>query len=121
MPLYELVCIARATAAERKKVLMPLTRSLIKASATHVLDNQGVVKSFHLEKPNEFLPYRMKKHQTIFEKGDYWTMQFYSSPSAMRSLSRTLAFNENVIRHTVIKIGDKLSDITAYKAPETLV
>lgn len=48
-------------------------------------------------------------------------MQFYSSPKVMRELSKALDFDERVIRHTMIKLGESLSEITSYRAPEKLL
>ncbi|KAJ3183374.1 hypothetical protein HDU87_006693 [Geranomyces variabilis] len=154
MPLYELVCIARAAAGRsalhaRKPAagvatglssfldrsassaqqspptpeLAPLdqTRALIKESAIQVLDSRGVVKGFELLHTNQPLPYRMKRHQEIFDSGDYWCMQFFSSPETRKKLSKSLDFDERVIRHTIMKVGESMSEITGYTPPERLV
>ncbi|KAJ3154785.1 Axonemal dynein light intermediate polypeptide 1 [Geranomyces variabilis] len=152
MPLYELVCIARAAAGRsalhaRKPAavatglssfldrsassaqqppatpeLAPLdqTRALIKESAIQVLDSRGVVKGFELLHTNQPLPYRMKRHQEIFDSGDYWCMQFFSSPETRKKLSKSLDFDERVIRHTIMKVGESMSEITGYTPPERL-
>ncbi|KAJ3022782.1 hypothetical protein HKX48_005258 [Thoreauomyces humboldtii] len=93
----------------------------MKQTALQILDSQGVVQKFEILKANAELPYRMKRHQEIFSQGDYWSMLFVSSADTMRTMSKALDFDERVIRHTVIKVGEKLSDITGYTLPENLV
>eukprot|EP00842_Homolaphlyctis_polyrhiza_P004951 jgi/Hompol1/5457/HPOL_004452-RA len=94
-------------------------KALLKTCALHILDNNGVVRQFtNLGKMA--LPYRMKRHQEIFDAGSYFTMQFDSSPEIMQSLSKLLALNEDVIRHTMIKAGDSIKAITTRTPPEHL-
>ncbi|TPX67703.1 hypothetical protein SpCBS45565_g03599 [Spizellomyces sp. 'palustris'] len=106
-------------AAPEKKPLTS-TQKLIKESALQILDRKGVVKGFELTDADKTLPYRMKRHQEIFDSGDYFVMQFYSSPQSMRALSRSLRYDQRVIRHTMIKVGESLAELSAYQPPEKL-
>ncbi|KAI8919089.1 hypothetical protein DFJ77DRAFT_507933 [Powellomyces hirtus] len=108
---------------DSKPTLPPLntTQALMKQSAIQILDLKGVVKHFELLKSDETLPYRMKRHQEIFSTGDYFTMQFYASPQTKQTLSKSLDFDERVIRHTIMKIGESMSEITGYTLPENVV
>jgi small subunit ribosomal protein S6 len=94
-----------------------IVRNILKSSAKHILDHKGVVRKFE-NLGTKQLPYRMKRHQEIFEHGTYYTMKFDSSPKVMNSLSDALKLNENVIRHSIVKLGDKLGQISDYSAPE---
>jgi ribosomal protein S6 len=47
-------------------------------------------------------------------------MLFDSSPATMIQLQNSLKKNENVIRHTVVKMGDSLSSISEYKDPREI-
>ncbi|KAL2916463.1 hypothetical protein HK105_203896 [Polyrhizophydium stewartii] len=122
MPAYELVLIARAASAistSEAAQFKALHKTLLKSCATHVLDSNGVVRQFSFLgwKP---LPYRMKRHQEIFTHGSYYTMLFDSSPETMSSLSKSLALNESVVRHTIINCGDSLKAVTSFTPPERL-
>ncbi|KAI8919647.1 ribosomal protein S6 [Entophlyctis helioformis] len=125
MPLYELVVIARtrakvmALSQEAIQTDKVVHKKLLKFCAQNVLDNNGVVRQF-VNLGKRSLPYRMKRHQEIFETGSYYAMHFDSSPDTMSQLSRSLALNEDVVRHTVIKVGDSLKATTAFTAPEKL-
>jgi ribosomal protein S6 len=41
-------------------------------------------------------------------------MQFDASPPTMKRLQKALTLNEGIIRHTMLKMGSKLSQITNY-------
>jgi small subunit ribosomal protein S6 len=45
-------------------------KNLLKHCATHVLNNKGVVRKFE-NLGTKQLPYRMKRHQEIFDHGSY--------------------------------------------------
>ncbi len=58
------------------------------------------------------LPYRMKKYQTIYDKGVYtslkfayfqYTYRFYSSTQAAKEFREAMAFDGGVIRAGVVK------------------
>ncbi|KAJ3081795.1 hypothetical protein HK102_002124, partial [Quaeritorhiza haematococci] len=128
MPLYELICIARTTATNH--LPLPTAASaaasaaskafkskdadlanLMKTAGLHILDRGGVVRKFENIGSRQ-LPYRMRRHQEIFDHGHYWSMLFDASPSTMQSLLKTLSYDERVIRHTSIKVGDSLQKVT---------
>ncbi|KAI8817503.1 uncharacterized protein EV422DRAFT_215595 [Fimicolochytrium jonesii] len=108
---------------EKADEVIPLTptEALMKMAATQIMDRKGVVKGFSIMEQNRQLVYRMKRHQTIFDKGDTWTMEFYASPQSVRQMSKSLNFDERVIRHTVVKLGESLSELTGYRRPENIV
>ena len=41
-------------------------------------------------------------------------MQFDASPPTMKRLQKALTLNEGIIRHTILKMGSKLSQISNY-------
>ncbi|KAI9337933.1 hypothetical protein BDR26DRAFT_863319 [Obelidium mucronatum] len=125
MPLYDLVCIARHSkqafpGLSRGKPVddaVEIVKPLMKTAAIHVMNNGGVVRGFQ-SLPGLNLPYRMRRHQEIFETGRTWSMQFDASPATMAGLRKALSFDERVIRYTVIKLGDSLKEVTgAYSIP----
>jgi small subunit ribosomal protein S6 len=71
------------------------------------LDRGGVVRA--IESLGERgLPFRMKQHQEIFDRGVYWTMNFHSSIDSMAALSELLKYDGSVIRHSLLKTGSSL-------------
>jgi ribosomal protein S6 len=67
MPLYELLVIARSQSVEINR---KIHKTLLKASATMILENNGVVRELK-NLGTGTLPYRMKRHQEIFDTGRY--------------------------------------------------
>ncbi|KAJ3413184.1 hypothetical protein HDV05_008318 [Chytridiales sp. JEL 0842] len=126
MVLYELVCISRLAKASAQKAssmkptdgIKDFVIPLVRSSSIHILDRGGVVRGFQKLTPSTDLPFRMKKHQEIFSHGCKWTMQFDSSPETMLSLQKSLDFDERVIRHTVVKLGDKLKKLAKFAPPQ---
>ncbi|KAI9030055.1 30S ribosomal protein S6 [Phycomyces nitens] len=101
MPFYELVCIARAHLVESN------LKDLIKSSASQVLQRGGVVRGF--DNWGEMkIPHRIKRHQAYFNEGQYWVMHFDANPLIVKDLSKNLLVDSRVLRHTFIKLGDKL-------------
>ena len=47
-------------------------------------------------------------------------MKFDSSPKTMKKLSKALALNETVIRHTILNAGSSLTDVSSYVPPESV-
>ncbi|KAI8851915.1 hypothetical protein BC829DRAFT_441213 [Chytridium lagenaria] len=126
MPTYELVCIARlASGAVNSTVsfqdgIAQFVKPLAKTAALHVLDKGGVVRGFNLISTEPSLPYRMKRHQEIFSTGCVWSMHFDCNPSTMTALRKAFNFDERVIRHNIIKLGDSISDLTRHIQPDKL-
>ncbi|KAI8906711.1 hypothetical protein EDD86DRAFT_209595 [Gorgonomyces haynaldii] len=92
-------------------------KALLKECAKFVLDNQGVVRQFQNLGERD-LPYRMKRHQQLFDYASYYTMTFDASPRTMIELQKQLKRNELVIRHTVINLGNSLQETTGYLPAE---
>lgn len=118
MPKYELVLLARTISAANATIEATLKnkgmhKQLLKSCATHVLDRNGVVRKF-TNLGDRQLPYRMKRHQEIFDQASYFCMEFDSCPKTMITLQKSLKLNEAVIRHTVINMGDSLKAVTNY-------
>ncbi|TPX35301.1 hypothetical protein SmJEL517_g02332 [Synchytrium microbalum] len=90
----------------------------MKLAALHVLDRNGVVRKLTHSRPDA-LPYRMKRYREVHSTGSYMTMEFDAHPSTMESLLKAVAFEEHVIRHNVIKLGDSVKK-TASLRPETI-
>ncbi|ORY94002.1 30S ribosomal protein S6 [Syncephalastrum racemosum] len=105
MPFYELVCIARSKLVENN------LRDLIKTTATHVMNQGGVVRGFDNLGTEKKLPHRIKRHQEYHTKGDFWVMHFHANPLMVQNLSKKLLVDSRVLRHTFIKLGDKLDTI----------
>ncbi|ORZ26228.1 30S ribosomal protein S6 [Absidia repens] len=94
MPFYELVCIARSHLVESN------LKDLIRTSATQVLERGGVQ-----------LPHRVKRHQQYHANGHYWMMHFDSNPLVVQDLGKKLLVDSRVLRHTFVKLGDKLDTV----------
>jgi small subunit ribosomal protein S6 len=43
----------------------------------------------------------------------YWLMHFDANPTTVQELGKKLRVDPRVLRHTVIKLGSKLDDVTA--------
>jgi small subunit ribosomal protein S6 len=125
MPLYELTLLARTVQAAQATLQSAIEtknmhQKLLKSCALHVLDKKGVVRQFQ-NLGERSLPYRMKRHQQIFDYASYYSMTFDCSPRTMIRLQKSLKLNENVIRHTVVKLGDNIPSITDYRDPLSVV
>jgi len=105
MPLYELVVIS----AHFKEFFH--LKDLVRASATHVMTNGGVVRSLN-SMGTRLLEQRMRAHKQLHTQGDYWTMRFDASPILMKSLQKRLVQDPRVVRQTTIKLGEKLEEVT---------
>ncbi|EIE76330.1 hypothetical protein G6F46_002484 [Rhizopus delemar] len=104
MPFYELVCIARHNIVESN------LKDLLKTSAKQVLNRGGVVRGFD-NLGDMKIPHRIKRHQEYFTDGRYWTMHFDANPLVVQDLGKKLAVDTRVLRHTFIKLGDKLETV----------
>ena len=126
MVLYELLMITRCQAKAAGKfnygvysVDKPLIRKLLDQCTRQILNNNGVVRKFE-NLGSKQLPYRMKRHQEIFDSGSYFTITFDSSPKVMEELCANLKLNEAVIRHSILKLGDRLCTVSEYVPPHRL-
>jgi len=111
MPFYQMLCIT-AHYNEYKHI-----KELVRQTAMHVLNAGGAVRGIHSWGTCR-LPQRMKRHQQYYEKGDYWTMHFDTSPRTLHSLNSIMRGDPRVIRWTMLKLGEKLEDVV--KSPEIL-
>ncbi|KAL9548404.1 hypothetical protein PS6_006621 [Mucor atramentarius] len=113
MPFYELVCIARHNIVESN------LKDLLKTSAKQVINRGGVVRGFD-NWGDMKIPHRIKRHQEYFTDGSmliqefrYWAMHFDANPLIIQELGKKLAVDTRVLRHTFIKLGDKLETVVA--------
>ena len=88
--------------------------------ATHILDKGGVVRGFSSLGHDQELPYRMRKHQNIYNRGSIYSMIFDAGPSLLPSIKQQLSFDEDVLRATIIKMGDSIGKVSSYTPPEKL-
>ncbi|KAL7749377.1 hypothetical protein RI367_005248 [Sorochytrium milnesiophthora] len=111
MPLYEIITIARLVGEAPRVFAQEPISALLRATAGLIYNRGGVVRS--LENMGERdLPYRMKAHQEYQERGHYFAVRFDAAPELLPVLSRQMQLDNRVIRHTIIKVGDKLEDIS---------
>ncbi|KAF5322154.1 hypothetical protein D9619_001897 [Psilocybe cf. subviscida] len=105
MPLYEMLCITTHVSTYAH------IRELVRQSATHVMNNGGVVRNIN-SWGTLTLPQRMKRHGPLQSVGDYWTLHFDASPRTLRSLNGIMRRDPRVLRWTVLKLADKIEDIS---------
>lgn len=98
MPLYELILISRVDIPKEK------LKDLIKHTCTQILDQNGVVRSITNMK-TRVLPYKMRNHNEVFEKGFYWALKFDLKSSMIRPFKKKLGMDTRIIKQTVIKLG----------------
>ncbi|KDQ53595.1 hypothetical protein JAAARDRAFT_72542 [Jaapia argillacea MUCL 33604] len=109
MPFYQMLCIA-AHYPEYRHI-----KDLVRLCAKHVMEPGGVVRSIDYY-GTRTLPQRMHRHAQYFTTGDYWTMHFDTNPATLRELNRMMRQDPRVIRWTMLKLGDKVDQITGPKA-----
>ena len=102
---YEFTFVTRTDLSDgdRAKVLEGY-ESILKREGGEILkkDDWGAKK----------LAYPIKKHF----RGQYVCYNFASVPSSIAECERLLKIDENVLRHLIVKVGDKVSDIEDRKA-----
>jgi len=109
MPLYQMLCIAAHYPDYRH------IKQLVQQTATHVMHAGGVVRGLD-SMGTLTLPQRMKKkgQRNIYHKcGNYWTMQFDTSPRTLPSLNYLMKQDPRVVRWTILKLGTKVEDVAA--------
>ncbi|KAF5316872.1 hypothetical protein D9611_003974 [Ephemerocybe angulata] len=104
MPLYQMFCITK-----HYPEYMHI-RELIRQSATHVMNQGGVVRKIE-SWGTRTLPQRMKRQGPYVNVGDYWSLYFDTSPRTLRSLNGIMRRDPRVLRWTVLKLADKVEDI----------
>lgn len=112
MPLYQMFCIA-SHFREYKHI-----KDLVTMSAMHVMNEGGVVRNIQFN-GTQTLPERMRRHKQYYTVGDYWTMDFDTSPRTLRTLAGTMRRDHRVIRWTMLKLGEKAEDVVT--SPEQTV
>jgi len=109
MPFYQMLCIT-AHFNEYKHI-----KELVRQTASHVLNAGGAVRGINSWGTCR-LPQRMKRHQQYYDRGDYWTMHFDTSPRTLKSLNSIMRSDPRVIRWTMLKLGERIEDVV--KSPE---
>ncbi|KIM40178.1 hypothetical protein M413DRAFT_173222 [Hebeloma cylindrosporum] len=105
MPLYEMLCITTHVPKYQH------IRELVRQSSMHVMNSGGVVRRIN-SWGTRTLPQRMKRHGTLQSIGDYWTLHFDASPRTLKSLNGIMRRDPRVLRWTVLKLADKVEDIS---------
>ncbi|KAJ1857147.1 hypothetical protein LPJ73_002088 [Coemansia sp. RSA 2703] len=108
MPLYELVCISRASISQDSM------RTLVRRSTETVLDRGGAVRGYVNMGRNQPLPYRMKRHMEYHTHGTFWLMHYFSNPKTSNVLMSQLKLDPRVIRCNVVKVTDKVGDMAKF-------
>ncbi|KAL4945828.1 hypothetical protein BDV06DRAFT_183881 [Aspergillus oleicola] len=101
--LYELVAVVRPGSLKE-------VREIARNAGALVIRSGGVVRGytnwgvFHL-------PKTITKHQARYTEGHHFIMRFDASSSVQDAVRRTLGLDPRMIRHSVVKMGDKLEEI----------
>ena len=118
MVLYELICITR----KQTNVGAIVIREIARTAGTTILQNGGVVRKVH-NMGLRTLPKPIKKFQATHDEANYFTMLFDSnrklyvycvsdcSAVVQKQVALTLNLDPRVLRHSVVKIGDRLQTL----------
>ncbi|KAF3904172.1 hypothetical protein AA313_de0207148 [Arthrobotrys entomopaga] len=102
--LYELLAAVRpGSLAEIKEV--------IKTVGMQVLTNGGVIRGINNWDVTH-LPKKIRKHQASHSMGHYFLMRFDCDPSTQKIVRDTLGVDPRMLKFSVVKMGDKLDDIS---------
>lgn len=83
---------------------------IARTAGSEVLRSGGVVRGF--TNWGAFrLPRPTTKHQAKHTDGHHFIMRFDSSAQTQQNIRRTLSLDPRMIRHSVVKLGNKLDDI----------
>lgn len=83
---------------------------IARSTGQQILQNKGVIRG--LANWGQFdLPHPTTKHQTQHYTGHYFIMQFDSSSATQSQITRSLRLDPRMIRHSIVKIGDKLGGV----------
>jgi ribosomal protein S6 len=93
---------------------------LLRQLATKILDDGGVVRSFNLMAHDQELPYRMKKYEEIYSRATIYSVLFDVSPRSLPKIRQQLSYDEDILRATILKIGDSVDKISSFVPPEKL-
>ncbi|KAJ0005057.1 hypothetical protein NQD34_011271 [Periophthalmus magnuspinnatus] len=99
MPRYELALILKA-------LKRPETAAVVRRTVETLMERGAVVRD--LENLGErLLPYKMSKHNQKHDKGTYFLVDFYASPSILKSLMDHLNRDVDVVRPSVLLKKDE--------------
>ncbi|KAL7272705.1 hypothetical protein RUND412_004469 [Rhizina undulata] len=101
--LYELIAVVR------RGNLMEV-REIAKTAGMIVLNNGGVVRGY-TNWDQLLLPKRTTKHQAQHYFGHYFVMRFDANPATQAQVRKTLGLDPRMIKFSVVKLGDKLSEV----------
>ena len=93
---------------------------MLRQVATRILDDGGVVRSFESLGHDQELPYRIKKYQEIYSRASTYSVVFDISPRSLPKIRQQLSFDEDILRATILKLGDSIDKVTSYVPPENL-
>ena len=80
---------------------------IARTAGQQVLRSNGVVRGY-TNWGAFLLPRPTTKHQTQHHQGHYFIMRFDSSAETQQEIRRTLGLDPRMIRHSVVKIGERL-------------
>ena len=92
---------------------------MLKHCCSHLIEKKSVVRRLDNLGLNVKLPFRMKNQEAIYDKGSIFRIVFDSSPQTMLSLKKELSYSPDILRSTIIKLGD-LSNISNYVPSDKL-
>ena len=104
MVLYELLCITRGALPDTT------LREIARTAGATVINNGGVVRGVQ-DWGARMLPKPIKKYQQTNEEGRYFLMWFDTNPRVQKDVSITMKLDPRVLRHAVVKIGDRLETL----------
>ncbi|CCG83903.1 protein of unknown function [Taphrina deformans PYCC 5710] len=110
MVLYELICLTRAQLTDTT------VREIAKTAGATVINNGGVVRSIE-DWGHRVLPKPIKKYQSKHDEARYFLMRFDTNPRVQKDLSLTIKLDPRVLRHSVVKLGERLDQIQLHKQP----
>ncbi|KAM9727214.1 small ribosomal subunit protein bS6m [Menidia menidia] len=101
MPRYELALILKA-------MQRPETAAALRRTVQTLMERGAVVRN--LDNLGErLLPYKITKHNERHIRGSFFLVDFYAAPSILNSLLDHLHRDVDVVRPTVLKKEDQVS------------
>jgi ribosomal protein S6 len=80
--------------------------SIARIAGRTILNRNGVIRNLRNLGLMQ-LPQRARAHSAYHLEGHYFLMRFYSSPYVVRDIGRHLRLDPRMIRHHVVKFGDR--------------
>ena len=78
------------------------------------------MRSFESLGHDQELPYRIKKHQSAHARAAIYSMLFDISPRSLPGIKQQMSFDEDILRATILKMGDSIDKISSFVPPEKL-